>query len=157
MRKTSSNRHRLNVTLAERWREVRDEGPGRAYRRLGASSGWLRLSLFPPMPEIRGDGESIGRRLAELLKESGMAMGRCVHSSHGPCAEGVMATSLWKSLERGILQFWLVPSRATVFASYQMGSLKSVQQELADAQRIIETMHFERVEEDDGSDWIVPM
>ena len=129
------------VFLPADWREVKGNG-ARAYRKIGASSGWLNISLLPPEPSLCGDDHATSTRLRKLLDDLGMPLGREVHADTTDCTLGRMAFSIWKSPERGLLQFWLIPSEVMVFASYTMGNLRTAQQEMADAHSIIESLHF---------------
>lgn len=133
-----AKRHTLNVFLPPDWYEVPDQSP-KAYRLQGSNSGWLRLRLLPKEPDFPEQPEAIVDALQQLLASLELDMGVCQGTTHGPCMEGTFATSLWRSKSQGLMQFWVIPCRVLVFASYtDMGNLQTVQRELADAQSIID-------------------
>jgi hypothetical protein len=135
---------RANVFLPDDWYEV--PGDSRAYRRRSEGSGWLRLTLLPPERELATDGDAVVARLEELIEQfGGPDTGEKIGSAYGPCNEGLLATSLWKSPRYGILRFWLIPGRMTLFACFEMGDPESVGQETSDAQDMMESVHFTQI------------
>ena len=124
-------KYRVNVSLPPNWEQVPDES--RTYRRKGVAGGMLRISLNPPLPE----GNPAVAALAKALDEVEIDLGQEIRSFQGQTPMGPAATSLRKSESRGLLQFWLVAGKVTVFSSYTMGSLAEAQQDLAEAQQIV--------------------
>jgi hypothetical protein len=80
-----------------------------------------------------------------MLADVGEDIGEEVASAQGVCPLGLSATSLRRSPERGLLQFWLVAGEVTVFASYIMGDLDAAKQDLAEAQQIMSSIGFQDV------------
>lgn len=127
-------KYRVNVSLPSNWEQVPDES--RAYRRRGVAGGMLRISLKPPLPETAEENPAVAA-LAKALHEVELDLGKEIRSFQGQTPMGPAATSLRKSESQGLLQFWLVAGKVTVFASYSMGSLAEVQRDLAEAQQIV--------------------
>jgi len=132
----------VKIPLPPGWEAI--PGESRAYRRKGAGGGWLRRSLYPPQPDLNA-GEDVLGRLQELLAEANLDVGEELHSAHSNTPFGPSATSLRKSSERGLSQFWLVAGKVTVFASDEMGSLDAVQQDLAEAHQAIGSLELKAV------------
>jgi hypothetical protein len=59
------------------------------------------------------------------------------------CSAGPCAFSLRRSKQYGLFCLWVIPAEVFVFATYTMGSLDSVNQELADAMMIVASAYFE--------------
>jgi hypothetical protein len=104
----------------------------------------LRISLKPPLPET-AEGNAADVALAKALDEVGVDLGQEIRSFQGQTSMGTAATSLRKSESQGLLQFWLVAGKVTVFASYTMGSLAEAQQDLAEAQQIVTGLRLVKV------------
>jgi hypothetical protein len=105
----------------------------------------LRISLKPPLPETT-EGSAADAALARALDEVGVDLvGQEIRSSQGQTSMGPAATSLRKSETQGLLQFWLVAGKVTVFASYTMGSLPEAQRDLAEAQQIVTGLKLVKV------------
>jgi hypothetical protein len=135
-------RYRVNVPLPTNWEQVAEES--RTYRRKGVAGGMLRISLKPPLPETTEENPAVAA-LAKALDEAGMDLGQEIRSFQGQTPMGPAATSLRKSEVRGLLQFWLVAGKVTVFASYTMGSLAEAQLDLAEAQQIVTALNLIKV------------
>jgi len=130
----------IKVPLPPNWEAI--PGEDRTYRRRGVNGGRLRISLAPAHPE-RSDASVVLDRLREMLADTGQDVGEELTSARGSCPLGPLATSLRRSAERGLLQFWLVAGEVTVFASYIMGDLDAAQQDLAEAQQVMIAIQFE--------------
>lgn len=133
--------HHVNVLLPNGWREVPSQG-ARAFRPACDDAGWLHVSLYPPKHALNNNDAAITAALDELLAGLGLELGQCVHHDICSCTLGRMATSIWKSPKQGLMQFWLTPSDALVFASFTMGNLRTVRQEMRDAQSIVESIQI---------------
>jgi len=72
-----------------------------------------------------------------LLKSLNMDLGQQVAVSHENGALGIVSTAVYKSDKQGLMEFWLIPGKATVFASYVMGGLDNVQAEMVEANNVI--------------------
>jgi hypothetical protein len=129
----------LVVHFPHTWEAI--QGQSRAFRRKGENTGQLRLSLCPPI-EGNGDGNAVSNRLSTTLLSIGKELGEEIHSSHRLCSLGVMATSIWRSSSQGLQQYWMVESEVSIFASYVMGSLETIEIEMAEAQQIIDGLRF---------------
>jgi hypothetical protein len=127
-------RHSIHVSLPSTWEEVPDDL--KTYRRCEAG-GVLQMSLRPPLGDESPDEQAVAEALESLLVRINLDFGEEIVASTSTTALGIAATSLRKSQERGLMQFWLIAGEITVFATYVMGSLQEVQQDLAEAQQII--------------------
>jgi hypothetical protein len=127
------------MRLPDGWYEAEREPGAHCYRRRVEGSGELRVSLQPPLAGRVRSGRRAEQELARLVAGLGadLDLGERLALTSGRCALGVYATALCKSERHGLLQFWLIPAEATVFASYTMGSLDAVKQDLAEAMQIM--------------------
>ena len=138
-RAPGSPRLSLQPVLPEGW-YVAHPGPPVAYRKANENAGWLHVSVHPP-----AEYTSLAEALNSLMRSLGMETGELVKTVEDEAASGAMATSLFKSRSRGLLQFWLVDAGdAWIFASYTMGDLKSVRDELSDAQQIVKRLRIKQ-------------
>jgi hypothetical protein len=133
-------RRQLHINCPKNWEFV--PGERSAYRRKGINTGELRISLHPPPPTNNASGPATSQRLQQLLDATGQKLGNQLHASYRICDLGLMATSLWRSPERGLQQYWLIECEISIFASFIMGSLETVQVELAEAQQILNELYF---------------
>lgn len=137
----ATRQRKLHVFLPEGWHEVPNETP-RAFRRNGDRTGWLRISLHPPEGLHEADGQALIVRLHEILRATKMELGAHVASSFGPCSEGIMASSTWRSSHYGLMKFWLIPAERSIFGSFMCGDMETAEREAADAHGILESAHF---------------
>ena len=132
----------LLVDIPPGWHEEPGEGT-HVYRRDGADSGYLHISLQPPLPQSVTSGAEAEAQLQNLLDNLGMPLGERVLLTHTDGAVGTIAVAVYKSPERGLLQFWMIPSDATIFASYNMGNLETAKQEMSEAHEIMKNVRWE--------------
>ncbi|MCY3022306.1 MAG: hypothetical protein NTW87_25115 [Planctomycetota bacterium] len=132
----------LRLTLVAGWYEEPGKSP-RTFRRRADGSGVLQISLQPPLKRKVTTGEEAENELARLLDSLGMDLGERQLMAHDKCSSGILATAIYKSQKQGLLQFWLIPREVTVFASYTMGSLETVRQEVAEANEMVKTATLE--------------
>ena len=137
----STKQRQLYVFLPEGWHEVAGESP-RAFRRDGDRTGWLRISLHPPEGLREAPGQALIVRLHEILRATKMELGAHVSSSFGPCSEGMMAFSVWRSSNYGLMKFWLIPAERSIFGSFMCGDMETAEREAGDAHGILESAHF---------------
>jgi hypothetical protein len=78
-----------------------------------------------------------------LLESLEMPLGERVLVTHTESAAGNMAVAVYKSSERGMLQFWMIPAEVTIFASYNMGNLATAKQEMSEAHEIMKNVRWE--------------
>lgn len=136
------NRRSIIVDLPPGWHEEPGKGT-HVYRRDGDDSGYLHISLQPPLPQPVNSGQDAEAQLKSLLESLGMPLGEPVLFTHTESAVGIMAVAVYKSPERGMLQFWMIPSEVTIFASYNMGNLATAKQEMTEAHEIMKKVRWE--------------
>jgi hypothetical protein len=117
-------------------------GEQRVFRRKASGSGQLRVSLHPPLEDVGLNDDAVVERLRHLVMGLDMDVGQELTATQCASPLGPTATSIWQSPSRGLHQFWLIAARITVFASFTMESLDSVKDDLADAQRIIDSIRL---------------
>ena len=137
----------LNLQLPRGWYEVKGGEP-HTYRRHGQGCGTLQLSLYPPV-DTSSDGEEVLAKLHELLKALGIPLGTPITSGHAECAVGIMAFATFKNVQKGQLEFWLIPADVAIFASWQMGSIATAGLERAQVHEMMRTMCFEESDADE--------
>ncbi len=138
----------LNLQLPRGWYEVESEQT-RSFRRHGQKCGILHLSLLPPLEIELTDGEQVLAYLKEMIKGMDTPLGALISSGHEECAEGIMAFALYKHLQQGQHEFWIIPAETTVFAEWQMGALATAGLERSEAHGMLRAMHFEDFESDE--------
>ena len=131
--------YKINVPLPSTWEQVPIESG--AYRRRG-SSGVLRISLQPPLAETCPDEQGVSDALKSLLAGLEVDVGDEIHAVAGASPLGMAATSLRRSAQHGLLQFWLVAGQITIFASYTIESSQEAQLDLSEAQQILSGMEL---------------
>ena len=138
----------LSVFLPDGWHEVPDQQP-RLFRRRVERSGTLRISLHPPEGlQHNKDGRALIARLHEILRATKMELGAHVSSEFGPCSEGTMAWSVWRSSHYGLMKFWLIPAERHVFGAFMSGpDPDEADREAADAHAILQSAHFSDTDE----------
>jgi hypothetical protein len=129
----------LFVNFPQTWEAIQDQS--RTFHRKGENTGLLRLSLLPPI-EDNCNGDVVSTRLRATLLSTGMELGKEIQSSHRLCSLGIMATSIWRSPSQGLQQYWMIKTEVLIFVSYVMGSLETVEIEMAEAQQIIDGLRF---------------
>lgn len=131
------------VSLPAGWHEEPGASP-RSYRRDGENSGFLKISLQPPPDHRIKTGVEAETLLTELLNGLGMDLGERKLLSHGDCAAGIMAFAVHKVPKVGLAQFWVIPGKVTIFATYEMGGLETVKQEMQEAHNIMKGVKIEK-------------
>ncbi len=137
-------RHRrLNISFPPNWEPI--PGENRAFRKKELGSGTLRISLNPPLDNTIEDGKALLTHLRAILGKLNLDHGSEIRGFSGNCSLGPIATTLWQSPNQGLLQFWLIKSEATIFATYTMGTPETAEKELAESQHVINNLYFEDV------------
>lgn len=144
----SMNGRTLNLQLPRGWYEVESKQT-RSFRRHGQNCGILHLSLQPPLEMKLADGEQVLAYLKEMLNGLHTPLGSLITSGHEECAEGIMAFATYRNVHDGLHEFWLIPAEATVFVSWQMGSIGTAGLERSEAHEMLRSMHFEDFESDE--------
>jgi hypothetical protein len=140
----------LHLDLPQDWQEFPSDN-GRLYRRKIEGSGFFRVSLLPPTLPAMTDGPTVLKKLLSILREVDMPVGNVVYAEHWPCKAGMMAHTLRKLPKVGLMKYWLIPCETcSIFATYDMGSLETVKQELLDMQHTMEEAYFEEVSGQDA-------
>ena len=133
----------LIFDLPPGWAEI----PGklsRTYRSSRPGAGFFQLSMHPPLEGVV-DGPRAEKELDALLGEmkSDMKFGRRLELTHLPAKAGVLAFAKYRSDEHGTLGFWLLPTKAMVFATYVDGGPAATEADLRDATRALQSARFE--------------
>jgi hypothetical protein len=141
-------KRKLSVFLPESWYEVPDQQP-RLFQRRVEGSGTLSISLHPPEGlQHKKDGRVLIARLHDILRATKMELGAHLSSEFGPCSEGTMAWSTWRSSHYGLMKFWLIPAERHVFGVFKSGpDAEEADREAADAHAILESAHFSDTDE----------
>ena len=133
----------IRPLLPDDWVERKHDPPGRVYQAAyGRPPGELRMSVCPPMALAKG--ESLDRQLRELIDTIAPDAGRRVAEHAGESTLGRLYTVLFRNDRAGLLQVWVSAGpKGAVMATFTMGGLETVRQELSDAMAIVESLDLE--------------
>ena len=102
------------------------------------------ISLQPPLDHKVRSGAEAETALVGILDDLGMELGERKLLSHADSAMGVMAFAVHTPPKAGLVQFWVIPAQVTVFATYEIGNLETVKQEMLEAHRIMLGLRLEK-------------
>ena len=135
---------RIQIPLPASWHEVER----RVFRPRGEKTGFVRFILLPAKPELIGNGERIIAYQKELIQSVGIDAGALQFEGATEGPHAVIGTSIWRHPKSGLIQLWLVPfPQVTVNAIYELGSLKTVNDEVAEAHSILKSVHVIEVKD----------
>ncbi len=138
-----AERHRLQVFLPEGWVETEPGNP-RHFRNTNLSKpGCLTLGINPPRAGVSGHDEredqAMLRDLLTFVAPQGW--GQPIRSYTGPCTLGRLAWARFQSPTIGLVQVWLLGrGDVSVFANFMSGDPATAEDELGDAQAILESV-----------------
>lgn len=133
----------VRVFLPEGWSERKFQPPGRLYHAdYGNPGGFLRVTVHPPvqapaLPEL-------DRILHSLVAGVTQDAGRRFFEHTGDSTLGRLYTAAFRNKQAGLLQVWMSSGpKGSVLATYEMGNLETVKDEMMDANAIVESADLE--------------
>lgn len=133
--------HSFVVSLPDGWYEVGKQSP-RLYRRRETGAGSLQISLQPPLGKTITTGPELEQEFLKHLERLGPDLGERWMVTNDVCQAGLLATAMYKSPKYGFMQFWVIHSDVSVFATYIMGSLDTVAVEGPQAGVIVKSIRI---------------
>jgi hypothetical protein len=133
----------VRVDLPSGWRELPKGGSGRAYSPVGTNRGILRISLQPPHEGDLPDEKAVLRAFNAIAAKVGIDIGEAAydHPIHAPLGAGLLR--IGKHPRYGIVAVAVVFGEVTVLATYEIGSLRHAEEELAQVARILRALRLE--------------
>src|SRR5678815_4858087 len=110
----------LHVILPADWVEVPHQSP-REFRNT-ARFGSVQISLLPPLPQLSAAPDQLLPWLQAYIRSRAPELHDLVREHEVECTVGRGAFSLRRSVQQGLVAFWVIASDVLVFATYVSGS-----------------------------------
>ena len=136
----------VRVFLPEGWSEQIHKPPGRLYRAdYGEPGGFLRLTVYPPVEaaDLAALDESLRQHVLAVTHDAG----RRFFEHAGDSTLGRLYTAAFRNERAGLVQVWMTSGpKGSIFATYEMGGLETVEDEMLDAQAIVESADLDELD-----------
>jgi hypothetical protein len=137
----------IRVFLPEGWVERKHQPPGRLYQaEYGEPAGFLRLTVYDAFDAA--DNAALDARLRAVVTDvAGEDAGRVVYEGTGDSTLGRMYTVVFRNERAGMLQVWMSAGpKGSIFATYEMGGVDTVREEMLDAHGIMESADLDELD-----------